>query len=357
MATIDESALTAAKIRDMPISASLRRVLMTAAHEAGVDIVRITSGGQPGSRGQRSGSNRHDGGNAADLELVARGRTLDFTRPADLGAICRFVASAAACGATGIGAGVNYMGPQRLHVGFGNGPHDTTQVVWGEGRAAANAPDWLRDAAQLGWTYSAGVPVPDGAASQPPPEGEAAGVDPPEGPGGFAGELDGLIRALNAPSARADRVFGWMARCAVAVIQICRRLPVTGAPDAETWAILTRFARPFRAAGWLIAALGVVGLAKSAGGSSPDSYLDALDRFRGTLGASADPALNAVFDFLRQVVNAVMPAVADFAGAPPWSTILLGLDSLIPGPAGSLVALGLGLLLHRFGAKILTPQG
>jgi hypothetical protein len=358
MATIDESALTAAKIRDMPISAALRRVLLVAAQEAGVDIVRITSGGQPGSRGQRTGSNRHDGGNAADLELVARGRTLDFTRAGDLDTICRFVASAAACGATGIGAGVNYMGPQRLHVGFGNGPQDTMQVVWGEGGAAANAPDWLRDAARLGWTYAAGGRVPDGAAPQPPPEGEVASTGPPpESPGGFPAQLDGLIGALNAPSARADRAFAWMARGAVAVIQICRRLPVTGAPDAETWAILTRFARPFRAAGWLIAALGVVGLAKSAGGSSPDSYLDALDRFRGTLGASADPALNAVFDFLRQVVNAVRPAVADFAGAPPWSTILLGLDSLIPGPAGSLVALGLGLLLHRFGAKILTPQG
>jgi hypothetical protein len=61
MAIIDESALTAAKIRDMPISAELRRVLLAAAHEAGVEIVRITSGGQPGSRGQRTGSNRHDG--------------------------------------------------------------------------------------------------------------------------------------------------------------------------------------------------------------------------------------------------------------------------------------------------------
>jgi hypothetical protein len=57
MAIIDESALTAAKIRDMPISAELRRVLLAAAHEAGVEIVRITSGGQPGSRGQRTGSN------------------------------------------------------------------------------------------------------------------------------------------------------------------------------------------------------------------------------------------------------------------------------------------------------------
>ena len=142
------------------------------------------------------------------------------------------------------------MGPQRLHVGFGNGPQDTTQVVWGEGGASANAPNWLRDAAQLGWSYAAGAPVPDGAASHPPSEGEAAGVGPPpEGPGGFADELDGLVGALNAPSARADRVFGWMARGAVALIQLCRRSPVTGVPDVETWAILTRFARSFRAAG------------------------------------------------------------------------------------------------------------
>jgi hypothetical protein len=358
MAVIDESALTAAKIRDMPISAALRRVLLMAAQEAGVEIVRITSGGQPGSRGQRVGSNRHDGGNAADLELVAQGRTLDFTRPADLDTICRFVASAAACGATGIGAGVNYMGPRRLHVGFGNGAHDTTQIVWGEDGAATNAPGWLRDAAQLGWSYSAGSPIPEGAAPQPPVEGEVASTGPPpESPGGFPNELDALIGALNAPSARADRTFGWMARGAVAVIQLCSRLPVTGAPDAETLVILIRFARPFRVAGWLIAALGVVGLARSAGGSGPVSVLDALDRFRATLGASADPALNAVFDFLRQGVAAAKPAIENFVGNPPWSTILLGLDDLIPGAAGSLVALGLGLVLHRFGAKLLQAHG
>ena len=357
MATIDESALSGAKIRDMPINAALRRVLLTAAHEAGVEIVRITSGGQPGSRGQRTGSNRHDGGNAADLELVAAGRTLDFTRPGDLDTVCRFVASAAACGATGIGAGVNYMGPRRLHVGFGNGAHDTAQVVWGEGGAAANAPDWLRDAAKLGWGYAAGAPVPERAAPQPPSEGEDPGVGPPKIPGGFPGQLDGLIGALVAPSARADRTFAWMARGAIALIQLCRRSPVTGVPDAETWAILTRSALLFRVAGWLIAALGVVGLARSAGGSSPDSVLDALDRFRAMLGASAGPGINSAFDFLRQAVAAARPAVEGFAASPPWSAILLGLNGLIPGPMGSLVALGLGLLLHRFGAKILKPVG
>jgi hypothetical protein len=351
MATIDESALTAAKIRDMPISAALRRVLLAAAQQASVEVVRITSGGQPGSRGQRTGSNRHDGGNAADLELVAQGRTLDFTCPGDLDAICRFVAAAAACGATGIGAGVNYMGPQRLHVGFGNGPNDTTQVVWGEGGATANAPDWLRGAAEFGWS---GAPIPEADAPLSPDEGESAGVGPPESSGGF--ELDGVLGSLLAPSARADRTFAWMARGAVAVIQLCRRSAMTGIPDAETWAILTRFALLFRVAGWLIAALGVVGLARSAGGSSADSVLDALDRFRATLGASADPGLNSAFDVLRQIVAAVRPVVADFAGAPPWSAILPRLEGLIPGALGSLVAIGFGILLHRFSATILRPR-
>jgi hypothetical protein len=140
MATIDESGLTAGKSATGRINGRLRRVLLAAAAAAGVDVVRVTSGGQPGSSGRRTGSNRHDGGAAADLELIASGWTLDFTVRDDLAAICRFVAAAAAQGAIGIGAGVDYMGPTRLHVGFGNGPQDTTKVVWGAGGAPANAP-------------------------------------------------------------------------------------------------------------------------------------------------------------------------------------------------------------------------
>ena len=269
MATIDESPLTAAKIRDMPVSAALRRVLLMAAQEAGVDVVRITSGGQPGSRGLRTGSNRHDGGNAADLELVARGRTLDFTRASDVDTICRFVASAAACGATGIGAGVNYMGPTRLHVGFGNGPHDTTKVVWGESGAPANAPPWLREAAFRGWAYPAGAgpSVPDEAFPEQPIEGEAIGADGPR-PGGFAEQVRRLLAALFGSSERAEGIFGWMARGAIAAIQFCRRSPVTGVPDADAWAVLVKSAPFIRAAGWVIGALGVIGLARSIGGST-----------------------------------------------------------------------------------------
>ena len=92
MATIDELGL-AAKIRDRPINDRLRRVLLAAAANAGVDVVYVVSGGQPGSTGQRTGSNRHDDGNAADLELIAGGLTLDFTAQSDLATFCRFVAA------------------------------------------------------------------------------------------------------------------------------------------------------------------------------------------------------------------------------------------------------------------------
>jgi peptidoglycan hydrolase-like protein with peptidoglycan-binding domain len=152
MASIDESGL-AGKTRDEPISERLRRVLLAAADDADVDTVSVASGGQPSSGGHRVGSHRHDGGNAADLDLIKNGRTLKFTDPSDLEIFKRFVSSAAAHGANGIGAAEGYMGPTRIHVGFGDGPADTRNLVWGANGASANAPDWLRQAAQAGWAH------------------------------------------------------------------------------------------------------------------------------------------------------------------------------------------------------------
>src|SRR4051794_40609959 len=104
MAKIDESGLVG-KIRDRPITEKLKRVLLRAAEAAGIDTVLVTSGGQPGSTGRRTGSTRHDGGNAADLQLLKHGRALDFTNPGDRRIIEEFVTAAAANGAIGIGAG------------------------------------------------------------------------------------------------------------------------------------------------------------------------------------------------------------------------------------------------------------
>src|SRR5690606_19385261 len=103
-----------------------------------------------GTPGKRTGSTRHDLGNAADLQLLKGGRALDFTNPADRETVIRFVTAAAAHGATGIGAGVDYMGPKTLHVGFG------AKSVWGAHGKAANAPAWLKEAVFAGWRNPVG---------------------------------------------------------------------------------------------------------------------------------------------------------------------------------------------------------
>lgn len=133
---------TKGKIRDLPIKKKLSEILSQAADQAGIDTVRVTSGGQAkkGSGGKRTGSTRHDEGNAADLQLEKNGHVLSFENPQERPVVAKFVTAAAALGATGIGAGVAYMGPNTLHVGFGS------KMTWGAGGKAVNAPEWLRKA-------------------------------------------------------------------------------------------------------------------------------------------------------------------------------------------------------------------
>jgi hypothetical protein len=147
---------TAGKTRDLPIYAKLRSLLIEAADATGVERVRVTSGGQAklGTPGKRTGSTRHDLGMAADLVLERGGRTLDFTRPGDLPVFEAFVRKATALGATGIGAGVTYMGPLAMHVGFGS------EACWGAGGKSANAPDWLRRAVLAGRADRSGATPP-----------------------------------------------------------------------------------------------------------------------------------------------------------------------------------------------------
>lgn len=140
---VSQSQGDVASIRKQPISPQLESVLSKAAEHAGVRV-DVVSGGQPGigSGGPRTGSTRHDHGNAADLNLYARNadgseRLLDFTNKSDLPTVKKFVTAAVAAGATGIGAGVGYMGPNTLHVGFGK------EATWG------GAP-WLNGAFNAG---------------------------------------------------------------------------------------------------------------------------------------------------------------------------------------------------------------
>lgn len=156
MAKVVEKQGQLASIRKLPISALLRGLLEKAAEQAGVDTVTVVSGGQArlGTPGPRTGSIRHDDGNAADLELEKGGKKLDFTKASDQPTFVAFVEACAALGATGIGAGVNYMGKHRLHVGFGK------RATWGDGQKSSTTLPWLKAAAQRGWNVPASVALP-----------------------------------------------------------------------------------------------------------------------------------------------------------------------------------------------------
>jgi hypothetical protein len=105
-------------------------------------VMNVVSGGQEpaGQGGSRTGSTRHDHGNAADVDFYKGGRKLDWNNPSDIPVLQEIVRTAKARGVTGIGAGDDYMGPGRFHVGFG------TPAVWGAGGKSANAPSWLVEA-------------------------------------------------------------------------------------------------------------------------------------------------------------------------------------------------------------------
>lgn len=126
--------------RNLPLSPELASALGFLP-ELGV-TAEVFSGGQAakGSGGPRTGSVRHDHGNAADVRFYRDGRQLDWANPDDLPLFQEIVQRGKANGLTGFGAGPGYMGEGTMHVGFGS------PGVWGAGGRSANAPDWLRQA-------------------------------------------------------------------------------------------------------------------------------------------------------------------------------------------------------------------
>lgn len=102
--------------------------------------MQVFSGGQDATGSRRTGSHRHDHGNAADVFFYKDGRQLSWQNPQDIPIFQQIVERAKANGVTGFGAGDGYMRPGSMHIGFG------TPAVWGAGNSGSNAPDWLRTA-------------------------------------------------------------------------------------------------------------------------------------------------------------------------------------------------------------------
>lgn len=140
-------------VRNRALSPKLAALLDSVGKEVGVYIV-VGSGGQSSDHssstykksGGWTGSHRHDEGNAADVKAYrinpdgSMGPPLDFNNPEDQQVWSNIVKLSVAGGATGIGAGNNYMGGQTVHIGYGK------PAYWGDGESAAGAPQWLKTA-------------------------------------------------------------------------------------------------------------------------------------------------------------------------------------------------------------------
>lgn len=124
--------------RNKPLAPSLVNA-MSFLGDMGI-TASVVSGGQDG-RGEgdrRTGSTRHDHGNAADVDFfLPDGTQLRSSNPAHVPILTEIVQRARANGLTGFGEGADYMGDGRMHIGFGN------PGVWGAGGRGANAPAWL----------------------------------------------------------------------------------------------------------------------------------------------------------------------------------------------------------------------
>lgn len=126
--------------RDKPINSSLSNA-MSFLPEMGITM-EVFSGGQDGigEGDRRTGSVRHDHGNAADVFFYKDGRRLDWANEADRPLFEEIVRRGKAAGVTGFGAGDGYMQAGSMHLGFGN------PGVWGAGGKGENAAEWLRAA-------------------------------------------------------------------------------------------------------------------------------------------------------------------------------------------------------------------
>jgi hypothetical protein len=117
-----------AKTRNRPITGDVHNQLSYAAAKTGLRV-EVVSGGQskvhsPATRdkpGGWKGSTRHDDGGAADVKLydTKDGHLLDMNNPADQQRMQEFTKQAVRAGATGVGAGMGYMGANTIHIGGG----------------------------------------------------------------------------------------------------------------------------------------------------------------------------------------------------------------------------------------------
>ena len=128
-------------IRNKPVSDKLLED-MSFLKDMGIQMV-VYSGGQDakGHGDRRTGSTRHDGGNAADAYFVdmKTGEVLDWSDPKNRTKFQEIFYRGYQNGVKGWGAHSEYMGTKNVHLGYG------APAVWGKGGKGLPA-DWLWEA-------------------------------------------------------------------------------------------------------------------------------------------------------------------------------------------------------------------
>jgi len=132
--------------RNKPLSKQLTKAISPILDDLGITM-KVVSGGQvtkaeaAAGKGSRTGGERHDHGDAGDVDFYAAdGHKLSPSNPKDIPILQEIVRRGRANGITGWGEGADYMGDGRVHIGFG------AEAAWGAGGKSANAPQWLKDA-------------------------------------------------------------------------------------------------------------------------------------------------------------------------------------------------------------------
>jgi len=104
------------QVRDKKVKPIFEEGLSIAAGIAGIDLVTITSGAQPGTDGRRIGSFRHDTGLAAQLTLTKDGRLLSTANVKDQAVMSEFLKAAKTQGILAGGMSKTYLGNTTMHL-------------------------------------------------------------------------------------------------------------------------------------------------------------------------------------------------------------------------------------------------
>lgn len=136
------------QIRNKAIKPALMKILQSASAATGL-TVEIFSGGQDvkGRGRRRTGSTRHDGGNAADVYLFDETGTMLNTKGNDP-RVVDFVAACKRAGARGLGAAPGYMNSVGIHVDL-VGASQGGGTMWGAG-GTGSPPQRIARAFQTG---------------------------------------------------------------------------------------------------------------------------------------------------------------------------------------------------------------